>query len=224
MYRIYIVEDDATIASLVAENLRRWGFEAVCAQDFSAVDREFGELSPDLVLMDISLPFFNGYYWCDRLRRVSRAPIVFLSSHAENMDIVMAVNMGGDDYITKPFSVEVLIAKVNAVLRRAYSYAGEKPELSARGVKLCAADGTVCCGEKTAELTKNEQRILRALLERKNSIVTREEIMRELWESESFVDDNTLTVNINRLRRKLEDLGAPDLISTKKGQGYMIHD
>ena len=224
MYKIYIVEDDDTISSLLKENLCRWGFKAVCAESFSAISEEFDRVRPQLVLMDISLPFYNGYYWCGEIRKKSKVPIIFLSSHTENMDVIMAVNMGGDDYITKPFSMDVLIAKVNALLRRTYSYTEDVPVLSVRGALFNPADNSLCVGEKTVDLTKNEQRILQALIANKNRIVPREEIMRALWETEDFVGENTLTVNINRLRNKLEDAGLPDFISTKKGQGYMVHD
>ena len=224
MYKIYIVEDDDTISSLLKENLCRWGFEAVCAESFSEVSEEFGRVRPHLVLMDISLPFYNGYYWCAEIRKKSKVPIIFLSSHTENMDVIMAVNMGGDDYIAKPFSMDVLIAKVNALLRRTYSYTEDVPVLSVRGALFNPADNSLRVGEKIIDLTKNEQRILQALIANKNRIVPREEIMRALWETEDFVGDNTLTVNINRLRNKLEDCGLPDFISTKKGQGYMVHD
>lgn len=223
MYNIFIVEDDSTIASLVRESLLKRGFGASCARDFTDVEGEFSTLSPDLVLLDISLPFHNGFYWCERLRRISKTPIVFLSSRSEGMDIVAAMNMGGDDYLTKPFSMDVLEAKINALLRRTYSYAAPQ-ELAARGASLDTAAGALCCPAGRIELTKNELRILRTLIEKKDSIVPREEIMRALWDSESFVDDNTLTVNINRLRKKLDEAGLPDYISTKKGLVYMIHD
>lgn len=224
MYKIYIVEDDGTISSLLQDNLCRWGFEASCAQEFSAVSEEFDRVRPHLVLMDISLPFYNGYYWCGEIRKRSKVPIIFLSSRAENMDVVMAVNMGGDDYITKPFSMDVLIAKVNALLRRTYSYAEDVPVWSAGGALFNPSDNSLRVGARAVDLTKNEQRILQTLLKNKNRIVPREEIMRALWETEDFVGDNTLTVNINRLRNKLEDAGLPDFIITKKGQGYMVHD
>ena len=224
MYRILIVEDDGTIASLVRENLEKWGFEARCVADFEHVDAEFAAYAPHLVLMDVSLPCFNGYYWCAELRKRSKAPILFLSSHSENMDVVMAVNMGGDDYVTKPFSIDVLVAKVNALLRRAYSYTDEVAPLECRGALLDPGAGTLLVGSEALSLTKNELRILRSLFERKNAVVSREEIMKALWNSDCFVDDNTLTVNVNRLRAKLAGVGLEDLIVTRKGEGYMAHD
>ncbi len=221
MYRILIVEDDEIIASEVAKSLNSWGFDAVIAQDFARIDEEFTRLDPQLVIMDISLPYYNGYYWCERIRRGSKAPIVFLSSRADTADVVMAVNMGGDDYIAKPVDPELLIAKVQAVLRRAYDY-----EASARA-RFCGAEfdaGASCllAGGARCELTKNESRILTALLERRGSIVSREELMLRLWDSDEFVDDNTLTVNVNRLRKTLADAGLAECVKTHKGQGYSI--
>ncbi|MEA4912492.1 MAG: response regulator transcription factor [Oscillospiraceae bacterium] len=222
-HRIYVVEDDPTISALLCENLRRWGFETRCCADFSDVTGELFSFDPHLVLMDISLPFFNGYYWCTEIRRRSNVPILFLSSRTDNMDIVMAVNVGADDYVTKPFSTDVLVAKINALLRRAYSYAADPP-LCAKGVSLSAADGTLSFGDKKLGLTKNELRIMHTLLSERDAVVTREAIMKALWDSDCFVDDNTLTVNINRLRAKLAQAEFPDLIETKKGMGYVIHD
>jgi DNA-binding response OmpR family regulator len=224
MFKILIVEDDAVIASEIERNLARWGFEAYSADDFSDVMSAFIKLQPHLVLMDVSLPFYNGYYWCSQLRKQSKAPVIFLSSHSENMDIVMAVNMGGDDYITKPVSMEVLVAKIQAMLRRAYDYLAIRL-LTLRGAAL--DEGGLCLvndGVKTV-LTRNEARILQTLLTKKGTIVSREELMLALWDSDEFVDDNTLTVNINRLRKTLDDAGFCDCIITHKGKGmlYMIN-
>lgn len=224
MYRIMIVENDPTIASLLCENLGRWGFDAVSAVDFGNITRQFVDLKPHLILLDISLPFFNGYHWCSEIRKISKVPIMFLSSRSENMDIVMAMNMGGDDYITKPFSLDILIAKVQALLRRAYSLSGDTQVLETRGLILDLGSAELRYGEHTLDLTKNEFRILQLLMEQKNRVVTREQIMKRLWDNDSFIDDNTLTVNINRLRRKLAEAGIDDLITTKKGVGYIIHD
>lgn len=224
MYKIMIIEDDPTIASLLADSLGRWGYDAVRAEDFNSIMDEFISHKPHLVLLDISLPFFNGYYWCSEIRKISSVPIMFLSSRTENMDIVMAMNMGGDDYITKPFSLEILIAKIQAILRRTYSLAGDTQVLEARGVMLDIGTTELFFGGTRIELTKNEFKILQLLMEQKNHVVSRDKIMKRLWDSDSFIDDNTLTVNINRLRRKLEDAGIDDLIFTKKGVGYMIHD
>ncbi|MFU0828018.1 MAG: Stage 0 sporulation A-like protein [Lachnoclostridium sp.] len=224
MYKILIVEDDLTIASLLNDSIKKWGFESDYVTDFNKILEEFEQKKPHLILLDISLPFYNGFYWCGEIRKISNVPIVFLSSHTENLDIVMAMNMGGDDYITKPFSMDVVIAKIQAVLRRTYSYYREIQTLEAKGVLLDLKDAIVSYGNKKTELTKNEYKILRLLMEKKNNIISREEIMKSLWEDESFIDDNTLTVNVNRLRKKLEDMGVTDFILTKKGMGYMIHD
>jgi DNA-binding response OmpR family regulator len=223
MYKIFIVEDDESIATLIREYLERWGFEAACARDFMKITEEIRAFSPHLVIIDISLPFFNGYYWCEQLRRESKVPVIFVSSHAQNMDIVMAMNVGADDYIFKPFSLDVLLAKINALLRRVYSYNDKSLALEARGA-LLGGDGMLALHGAKIELTKNEYRILKMLLENKNTIVSRETIMRALWDSESFIDDNTLTVNVNRLRKKLEQAGLADFIATKKGEGYMVCD
>lgn len=224
MYKILIVEDDLTIASLLNDSIKKWGFESDYVTDFNKILEEFEQKKPHLILLDISLPFYNGFYWCGEIRKISNVPIIFLSSHTENLDIVMAMNMGGDDYITKPFSMDVVIAKIQAVLRRTYSYYREIQTLEAKGVLLDLKDAIVSYGNKKTELTKNEYKILRLLMEKKNNIISREEIMKSLWEDESFIDDNTLTVNVNRLRKKLEDMGVTDFILTKKGMGYMIHD
>lgn len=223
MYKILIVEDDKVIASEIRQNLKRWGFEPDVADDFSAVLSIFEKTAPHLVLMDISLPFFNGYYWCGEIRRQSKVPVIFLSSRSDNMDIVMAVNMGGDDYIAKPVSMEVLVAKIQAMLRRTYDY--ESPHaLSLRDAVLDA--GALCLnmdGRRT-ELTRNEARILQQLLSQKGCVISREQLMLALWDSDEFIDDNTLTVNINRLRKTLDDAGLPDCIITHKGKGYAVHE
>lgn len=224
MYKILIVEDDVTIASLLNKNIKKWGFESDYVTDFNQVLEEYNRKKPHLILLDISLPFYNGFYWCSEIRKVSNVPIVFLSSHTENLDIVMAMNMGGDDYITKPFSLDIVIAKIQAVLRRTYAYYSEIQTLEVRSVLLDLKDAVVSYRDNKAELTKNEYKILRLLMEKKNNIISREEIMKNLWDSDSFIDDNTLTVNVNRLRKKLEDMGITDFIMTKKGMGYMVHD
>lgn len=224
MYKILIVEDDETIAGLLAENVKKWGFEPFIADDFNRIKDIFETVLPHLVIMDISLPFYNGYYWCSEIRKKYTTPILFLSSHTENMDIVMAINMGGDDYVTKPFSMEVLIAKINALLRRSYSYTDDRHTIEVSGAVLDLGAGTVSFASKKEELTKNELKILHALFENKNNIVSREYLMQALWDSDCFIDGNTLTVNINRLRKKLDDIGLADFITTKKGLGYMVHD
>lgn len=224
MYKILIAEDDRTIAALVEENLRQWGYQAQSVSDFNNVRAEFEAIQPHLVLLDIGLPSFNGFYWCREIRKLSNVPIIFLSSHTEKMDIVMAMHMGGDDYITKPFSLEVLIAKIQAVLRRAYALNTEPQILEAGGVILNLNNTQLDYQEVTVELTRNEFKIMQILMERKNKVVTREQMMQRLWDSDSFVDDNTLTVNVNRLRKKLEDAGIRDFITTKKGLGYLVND
>lgn len=222
MYRIFIVEDDAVIASAVAEHLRSWGWETRCAENFDHILAEFAAFNPQLVLMDISLPGFNGYHWCSQIRRVCAVPVIFLSSAADNLNIVMAVNMGGDDFIAKPFDLDVLTAKLRAMLRRTYDFAGQSRLLEHRGAVLNVDDAALHVGQGKITLTRNEQRILQVLLENKNRIVSRDTLMLRLWESDSYVDDNTLTVNMTRLRKKLEENGLPGFITTKKGSGYLI--
>ena len=221
MIRIFIVEDDAIIAQEVAKSLRSWGFDAVIAAAFDRIDEEFAQAGAQLVIMDISLPYYNGYYWCERIRRSSKVPIVFLSSRADTADVVMAVNMGGDDYIAKPVVMELLIAKVQAMLRRAYDYE-TGANLRFLGAEFDAAANSILIGENKRELTKNESRILAALLDKRGQVVSREELMLKLWDSDEFVDDNTLTVNVNRLRKTLADAGLGDCVKTHKGQGYSI--
>ena len=222
MYRILIIEDDSVIASAICSHIRSWGLDAVCVTDFQNVMEQFHSYAPHLVLLDITLPFFNGYYWCSQIRQESKVPIVFLSSASDNMNIVMAVNMGGDDFIPKPFDLDVLTAKLQAVLRRTYDFAGQASNLEHRGAVLNTNDATLLVRGERVELTKNEYRILKLLLENKGRIVSREQLMERLWETDSFVDENTLTVNVTRLRRKLEEAGLPQFIATKKGIGYLI--
>lgn len=224
MYKILIVEDDATIASLLCECLSRWGYEARAADDFQHIMDVFHDFAPHLVLLDISLPFYDGFHWCREIRLQSSVPVLFLSSRGDNMDIVMAMSMGGDDYVQKPFSTEVLLAKISALLRRTYSYAPAPPPLEAWGARLDSRGAALYWNDQALELTRNEVRILATLLAHKNAIVSREELMRALWDDDSFVDDNTLTVNIARLRKKLEELGLCNFIATHKGLGYSIHD
>lgn len=224
MHRIFIVEDDAVIAEAIKRHIGAWGCFARCAQNFENVLSEFADFDPQLVLMDISLPFFNGFHWCAEIRKVSKVPIIFISSASDNMNIVMAVNMGGDDFISKPFDLNVLTAKVQALLRRAYDFAVPSKLLESGGALLNISDATLTYNEQKTELTKNEFRILQLLIENKGRIVARDEIMTRLWESDSFVDENTLAVNITRLRRKLEATGLNDFIATKKGIGYIVGD
>lgn len=222
MYRILIVEDDEVIAGTVRRQMENWGYEARCVEDFKNVMSEFGEFDPQLVLMDISLPFFNGYHWCTQIRQISKVPVIFISSSSDNMNIVMAVNMGGDDFIAKPFDLNVLMAKVQAMLRRTYDFVGQTHLMEHRGAILNTSDATMTYQGQKVELTKNEYKILQILMENKGTAVSRDLIMTRLWETDSFVDDNTLTVNVTRLRRKLEEAGLSGFIVTKKGIGYMV--
>lgn len=223
MYKIMIVEDEEKIRDILKKSLEKWSFEVYAVEDFNSIFEEFVRLEPQLVLMDVNLPVCDGFYWCSKIRSISKTPIVFLSSRSSNMDIVMAVNMGGDDYITKPFSIEVLVAKINAVLRRAYSYAETSLDtLEFNNVVISLKNNTVYYNDETIELTKNEFKILYVLMKNHDNIVSREDIMQELWQDENFIDDNTLTVNINRLRKKLKEIGLVDFIKTIKNQGYVI--
>ena len=222
MYRILIVEDDKGIAEAVKERAEMWNLQAKCVQDFRNVLAEFAEFEPQLVLLDISLPFFNGYHWCSEIRKVSKVPIIFISSASDNMNIVMAMNMGADDFIAKPFDQNVLMAKIQAMLRRSYDFGTALPVLEHKGAILNTGDNTLTYRDEKLELSKNEYRILFALMESKGKVISREKLMERLWETDSFVDENTLTVNINRLRKKLDAIGLQDFITTKFGVGYII--
>lgn len=225
MYKILIIEDNTTISEQLSEYLNRWGYQTACADDFENILPQFISFDPQLVLLDIGLPFYNGYYWCGEIRKISQIPVVFISSASDNMNIVMAMNMGGDDFIVKPFDLEVLLAKIQAILRRTYAFGNQSPSLMEHNhVILNLSDMSLLYrGEKT-ELSKNEFRILQLLYERAGSTVSRDSIMKRLWDNECFVDDNTLTVNMNRLRKKLTDAGICDFILTKKGSGYQLAD
>ena len=222
MYRIFLVEDDETIARLIKKHLEKWEYEVSTVQDFGNVLGEFAACDPQLVLLDSRLPFYNGYHWCTQIRQVSKVPIIFLSSVSDNMNIVMAMNMGADDFIPKPFDLEVLTAKVQALLRRSYDFAGSSSMLEHKGMLLNLSDATILYQEQKVELTKNELKILQTLIENKTQVVTRETLMTRLWESDMYVDENTLSVNVNRLRKKLTSIGLEDSILTKKGIGYQI--
>mgnify|MGYP000363519675 FL=1 len=216
------MEDDETIARLIKKHLEKWEYEVSTVQDFGNVLGEFAVCDPQLVLLDIRLPFYNGHYWCTQIRQVSKVPIIFLSSVSDNMNIVMAMNMGADDFIPKPFDLEVLTAKVQALLRRSYDFAGSSSMLEHKGMLLNLSDATLLYQEQKVELTKNELKILQTLIENKTQVVTRETLMTRLWESDMYVDENTLSVNVNRLRKKLTSIGLEDSILTKKGIGYQI--
>ncbi|KYH29482.1 response regulator transcription factor [Clostridium colicanis] len=222
MYKILIVEDDLIIAKSIKNHIQSWGFEAECVTDFKDVLWAFVSYNPQLVLLDISLPFFNGYHWCNEIRKLSKVPIIFISSASDNMNIVMAMNMGGDDFIAKPFDLNVLTAKVQAMLRRTYDFAGQTHLLEHKGAILNISDSTLSYQGKKIELSKNENKILGILIENKGKAVSRDTIMTRIWETDNYIDDNTLTVNITRLRKKLQDIGLFDFIETKKGIGYMV--
>ncbi len=224
MVKVYIVEDDVVIRDTIQKHLKKWGFEIGVAGDFNNILNEFLEFEPQLVILDVNLPYFDGFYWCNQIREVSNVPIIFLSSRNSRMDQIMGMNMGADYYIEKPVDLDVLMARINALLRRTYSYTElEEPNvLEYHNVFLHIDTNTLSYLEEKIELTKNEFLILYELMKQKGAIVSRDEIMRVLWEDESFVDDNTLTVNIVRIRKKLAEIGIKDFIKTKKGQGYMI--
>ena len=220
--RIFVVEDDAVIASAVKRSVEAWGCDCRVVQNFRCVLQEFAAYDPQLVLMDITLPFYNGYHWCSEIRKMSKVPVIFLSSASDNMNIVMAINMGADDFIAKPFDLNVLTAKVQAMLRRTYEFAGQSSLLERGGAILSANDTSVSYEGRRLELSKNEYRILQVLMQAGGAVVPRETLMQRLWESDSFVDENTLTVNVARLRKKLEGIGLTDYIATKKGLGYSV--
>jgi DNA-binding response OmpR family regulator len=222
MYKILIIEDDATIACLIKDHLLRWDYEAECVQNFKNITEQVQNYKPHLILLDIMLPYFNGFHWCGEIRKVSKIPIMFVSSASDNMNIVMAINMGGDDFIAKPFDINVLVAKIQALIRRTYSSEGQVNIIEHNGALLNLNDTTLIYNNKKIELTKNDFRILQLLMDNIGRVVAREEIMERLWESDSFIDDNTLTVNVTRLRKKLDDTGLFDFIKTKKGIGYMV--
>ncbi len=222
MYTVLLVEDDRSIAEAIKAQAAQWGLSVHIVEDFRNVMKEFLAVSPQLVLLDISLPFFDGFHWCQEIRKVSKVPILFISSASDNMNMIMAMNMGADDFVAKPFDGRVLMAKIQALLRRTYDFAGDVPLLEHRGALLNTGDHTLTVGDTVLEMTKNEYRILLCLMENKGKVVSREELMQRLWETDSFVDENTLTVNINRLRKKLSGVGLQDFITTKFGEGYTL--
>ena len=225
MHKILLVEDDEVIRRQVKKILEQWGYEVVLVEDFMEVLSIFVKEEPHLVLMDIGLPLFNGYHWCQEIRKVSKVPIMFLSSRDQAMDIVMAINMGGDDFVTKPFDQNVLLAKIQGLLRRSYEFGKDQSLLEYMGVILNLKAMDLVYQGEVVSLTKNEFQILQVLFERSGNIVSREDLMKELWNSDFFIDDNTLSVNVARLRKKLEAVGLKDFIETKKGVGYGLrHD
>ncbi|WP_338472982.1 response regulator transcription factor [Niallia sp. XMNu-256] len=222
MYKILIIEDDSIISKTTKKHLATWGYEVECVDDFKNVLSHFVSFDPQLILLDISLPFFNGYHWCTEIRKLSKVPIIFISSSSDNMNIVMAINMGGDDFIAKPFDLNVLTSKVQALIRRTYDFTGQSHLLEHKGAILNTRDSTLTFDGKKLELSKNDYKILHILLENKGKTVSRDMMMTRLWETDDFIDDNTLTVNVNRLRKKLAQLGLTDMIKTKKGMGYLV--
>ncbi len=222
MYKLFLVEDDRGIADAVTALSASWGYEVVCVNDFRAVADEFVAWAPHLVLLDIGLPFAGGFHWCREIRKLSSVPIIFISSASDNLNMVMAMNEGADDFIAKPFDGNVLMAKVQALLRRSYDFAPSSPLLSHKGAFFNTGDGSLTFEGQKIDLSKNESRILLCLLTNKGKTVSREKLMTELWATDSFVDENTLTVNINRLRKKLSAAGLSDFIITKFGIGYCV--
>lgn len=222
MYRILIIEDDFSMAQVMKKQIESWGNEVKVIEDFQNVISTFVEYDPHMVLIDIMLPFYNGYHWCSEIRKISNVPVVFISSASDNMNVVMAMNMGGDDFISKPIDLTVLTAKIGAILRRTYDMAGKIPMLEHKGAILNLNDTSLTYSGERLELTKNEFRILQTLLENKGKVVSREALMTKLWQMDCYVEENTLTVNVTRLRKKLEQVGLKDFISTKVGIGYII--
>lgn len=222
MYKMLIVEDDPMIADEVAAQIAPWGIEAKKADDLRNVMQVFAEFQPHIVLLDISLPFFNGYHWCEQIRAVSKVPVIFISSASDNMNIVMAMNLGADDFVSKPFDMNVLTAKVRALLRRTYDFGASVPLLEHKGAILNTGDGSLSVNGEKISLSKNEYRILLCLMENKGKTVSREKLMERLWQTDQFIDENTLTVNVNRLRKKLDAAGITDFIETKFGVGYIV--
>lgn len=222
MYKMLIVEDDPTIADEVAAQIAPWGIEAKKADDLRNVMQVFAKFQPHIVLLDISLPFFNGYHWCEQIRAVSKVPVIFISSASDNMNIVMAMNLGADDFVSKPFDMNVLTAKVRALLRRTYDFGASVPLLEHKGAILNTGDGSLSVNGEKVSLSKNEYRILLCLMENKGKTVSREKLLERLWQTDQFIDENTLTVNVNRLRKKLDAAGLADFIETKFGVGYIV--
>ncbi len=222
MFRILIVEDDEGIASGIASLLKTWNYDSHIIQDFSRIVEEFNEYKADLILMDITLPFYDGYYWCSEIRKNSSVPIIFISSTIDKMNIIMAMNMGGDDFICKPFDMQVLVVKIQALLRRTYDYGSLVDTIEYKEFVLNMNDNSLLYRNQKIELAKNEYRILLTLLQNKGKIVSREKLMDVLWKTDVYIDENTLTVNVNRLRKKLESYGIADFIQTKFGVGYLV--
>ncbi|PKF85669.1 DNA-binding response regulator [Bacillus sp. BA3] len=227
MYKILLVEDDSKIAGILVNYLKRYGYEVFEVKQLDQVFAEFQEMKPDLVLLDINLPYYDGFHWCRLIRTVSKIPIIFISARTDEMNQVMAIEYGGDDYLTKPFHLEVVLAKIKSVLRRVY---GEYAEISSFHQQKKEIDGLTLYTEKAmieyqdnqVTLTQNELKLLSCLLRQYDTIVSREDLLEALWNDDSFVDDNTLTVNVTRVRKKLEDIGVKHAITTSRGKGYRL--
>ena len=223
MFKIMIIEDDAALKNEIAEELTKWGHTIHEIINLENIIEEFKIFNPQLVLLDINLPFYDGFHWCNEIRKISKVPIIFISSRSSNMDVIMGVNLGADDYIQKPFSIAVLIAKVNALLRRTYSFSeSSSDKITHNEVTLDLSTAILTYKDNTIELSKNEFKILIILMNKHGEIVSRDNLMKKLWDSDWYVDDNTLTVNINRLRGRLKQIGLDDFIETKRGLGYII--
>lgn len=222
MKEILLVEDDFSLAVELKDALNKWNFNVSLIENFEDILKEYIEKKPQLIIMDVNLPYFDGYYWCNKIREVSKVPIIFLSSRDSNMDLIMGINNGGDDYITKPFSIEVLISKINAIMRRTYDYIASESLLYYNDVILDIEKCTLKYNEYTIDLTKNEMKILSVLIKNQGKVISRDKLMMSLWNCDEFISDNTLTVNITRLRSKLKEMGLGDFIKTKKGLGYRI--
>lgn len=223
MAKIMIIEDNVSISKLISENLEKWQMDSYITKDFNNIIDQFNEYKPDLVLLDINLPIYDGYYWNQEIRKISKTPIIIISSRNSNMDQIMSMNMGADDFVEKPFSVDILVAKINALLRRTYDFTKSASDtVEHNGLKLNLSSGTVEINDHKIDLSKNEYKLLQRLLKDQGKIVTREQLLNFMWDDERFVDDNTLTVNINRLRGKIEKYGLKNYIVTKVGQGYII--
>ena len=220
--KVFIVEDERSIAQSICQILSQWNLQSKIIESFDKVCDEFLSYHPDIVLMDISLPYFDGYYWCNKIRQLSNVPIIFISSISDNINIVMAMNMGADDFIVKPFDNSILVAKILALLRRSYDYSVGLQKLEYEGLTINIDSNTVYYKDKIIELSKNEFRILLILIQNKGKVVSREKLMNQLWKTDIFIDENTLTVNVNRLRKKLSHQGIGDLIKTKFGVGYIV--
>lgn len=224
MYRLLIIEDDNGIAEAIKNHMEAWDFQVHLIENFRNVIAEFAAFQPHIILLDIALPFYNGYHWCSEIRKVSKVPILFISSASDNMNMIMAINIGADDFIAKPFDQSVLLAKIQALLRRTYDFTAAIPVLEHRGALLNTGDSTLTYGEEKISLSKNEFRILLILMENKGKVVSREKLMEQLWQTDSFVDENTLSVNVNRLRKRLDAVGLEGFITTKFGMGYLIEN